>query len=186
MQRVTSIIPVLIFFIFAVIGAGHPVQDYLGRSSTSPLYTCYTYMIVHKSVLHLIVNSTSYFFVSRMVGRLYERPAIPLFFAMSAAVIAAYFAAYEKPTIGASGLVYGYIGIFYALVVAHPKVKIVRWSKFYTFVACTITALTASAINSTSNFMLHLIALISGFLLMVIHMFVKNHINTRNEDAVLA
>lgn len=186
MRKAISIIPVMVFFIFAVVGMWHPLQGSCGRSSDSPLYTCCTYMLIHKSALHLIINSASYFFVSRMVGRLYERPVIPLFFAMTAAVIAAYFAAYEKPTIGASGLVYGYIGIFYALVIAHPKVKIVRWSKFYTFVACTITALTASAINPTSNFMLHLIALISGFLLMVIHMFVKNHINTRNEDAVLA
>lgn len=186
MWRAISIIPVLVFFILAVAGAGHPLQDHLGRSSTSPLYTCYTYIIIHKSVLHLIINSVSYFFVSRMVGRLYERPDTSFIFAIAAAVIAAYFAAYEKPTIGASGLVYGYIGVFYALVLAHPKVKVVKWRKFYTFVACTITALTASAINPSSNFMLHLISLIAGFSLMVSHLLITNHLNTRNEGAVAA
>lgn len=137
-----------------------------GCATGGPFFTCFTYVFVHKATLHLGINLLSYVSLSRMIGRLLpERGVTYLAVAYTAAVFAGGVSQQSIPAVGASGISYGYIGIFYAIVTFHDKVKIKRPAFFGIFSVGVFVSLLVSYFKPTSAFDIHIISLLAGFAL---------------------
>jgi membrane associated rhomboid family serine protease len=136
-----------------------------GYSLTSPWWTHFTYVAEHTNAIHLIINSVAFISVFRILQRFenkYKLLAISYF----SAVFMSFFAAYELPTVGASGMVYALIGVFIALILRN-EIRFPKKRELIIFFSVIVISLTLSYFKSSSNFALHFLCLVSGFVLKV-------------------
>ena len=81
----------------------------IGYSDGSPWWTHFTYIFQHGSWLHLLLNSVALWSLFHVINRFY-RPVIIFIVAVAVAVAASFFCIYDKPVVGASGMVYSLLG----------------------------------------------------------------------------
>ncbi len=151
--------PVIFLLVFLIFGLE------LGYTATSPWWTRVTYIFQHANLMHLLVNSVSFFFLFRALESML-RPRRITSTALTAAVAAAFLCVYDKPVVGASGMVYAMVGIYVALVVQywngkfrHPKT---RYQVTVFLIAVTI-ALVVSFFKENTAGLLHLVSMVLGF-----------------------
>ena len=90
--------------------------SFLGVSTTSAWFTPFTYMFYHKNIIHLALNIYCIYIMHKNTKNLYSiyhpkrNDAILLIIAILFSALAGYLAQQDKMTIGASAIVYFYIG----------------------------------------------------------------------------
>lgn len=131
-----------------------------GYTRESALYTHFTYIFQHASLLHLIVNSSSFLALFRAHEKITPTRII-LSISITSAVIASFFTAKDIPTIGASGMIYAMIGSLTSLLIKKKAIIKKRLSMFV-FLLGTSLSLTISLFQPNSNFSLHLLSMILG------------------------
>ncbi|MDR1455212.1 MAG: rhomboid family intramembrane serine protease [Tannerella sp.] len=134
-----------------------------GYTVASPWWTHLTYQFQHAGIMHLLVNSLAFAGMFRLLEKSVNG------YLLSALIIAVGFAAsflsmHERPTVGASAMVYAMIGIFLALLALRRELKIVDRRKFALFVMSIFAGLVIGALKENSNFLLHVYALLAGAL----------------------
>lgn len=135
----------------------------LGFAIDSPIYTHLTYMFQHASVIHLVMNSISFFFLwdlcERRIGRLHT-----IGITITSALLASFVSAEELPTVGASGMIYALIGV----CLSHEVYKWIKEKKIVNealiIAAGVLLGMLFSAFSETSNTMLHAAAMLLGYL----------------------
>jgi len=138
----------------------------LGFTDISPLYTHFTYMFQHASVLHLVMNSLM--FVT--FYRVFKKPflIVPL---VIIAFLASFLCEHSLPTVGASGMIYVMIGMYLS-------------EKRPAMVYVSVVAAFAISYFGSSNTLLHFICLASGIVYWYIIKFSEQYrkdINYLNE-----
>lgn len=132
----------------------------LGYTFYSPWWTHVTYMFVHASIIHLIINSISFFFLWKFVYKIFGAYT---FFSFCISISCSFIAIYYKPTLGISGVTYALTGMILGLLLVR---KINLSSKnLILFLACILAGLTVSYFKHNSNLMLHLYCLLSGIIM---------------------
>lgn len=166
----------ILIFILVFIFFGHE----LGYNASSPWWTHITYNFQHADWLHLIFNSVSFFYIFRALER-FIRPRLIITVSLLAAFTASLFCIYDVPTVGASGMVYAMVGMYFALVSA-KRVRYKDKTRLYIFIACVALFLTVSFIKQNSAGMLHLLSLIFGFSeeILIIYFKKKQHGYTKH------
>lgn len=126
----------------------------------------FTYIFLHTNIFHLLINSISLLTAWIMMQRFYKRW---YFFAVSflLAVATSFIplCIFDKPTVGASGVVYAMIGMI--LPYYHFK-------KAHVFYLSIFISLVVSFFLKNSNFYLHLFCFIGGVLFTIIHKQLSN------------
>ena len=89
----------------------------LGYTNNTPIYTHATYMFQHSGVIHLTINSLAFTGMFRTMEKFVNK------WFLSAIIITTSFAAsftaiYNIPTVGASGMIYTMIGMFFGLIIS--------------------------------------------------------------------
>jgi membrane associated rhomboid family serine protease len=134
----------------------------LGYCRTSPLYTHFTYMFQHATILHLILNAisfwSSYWLLEKFINKYWLFPI-----AAAIAFAASFFAMKDLPTVGASATVYAMSGMLVGMTV-NGRLKIANKKNFILLVVGVVLSLTISLIKANSNFSLHLDSLLLGFI----------------------
>lgn len=145
----------------------------LGYTNTSPLYTHITYIFQHASILHLIINSISFIVVFTMLDKLTERRMfLPVSFTIG--VLTSFLAMYDIPTVGVSAVIYAMIGLYIGLTLFYKDIKIADTRKYLLNICIITIGLTISMIRTNSNFHIHIISLILGFLISLLLSFKSN------------
>jgi len=154
----------LFVFIFIVVfilfGLG------LGYTSTSPIYTHFTYMFQHAGIIHLIINSLAFISMFRQVEK-YMNKFLLSGLIILCAFVSSFFAMYQIPTVGASSMVYSLLGIYLGLITLSDKIKIADTRKFLLFIFCITVVLSVSYFKHNSNFLVHIYSLLIGFMISI-------------------
>jgi membrane associated rhomboid family serine protease len=87
----------------------------LGYTDSSLWYTHFTYMFQHAGIVHLLLNSIAFISLFTALEKQVNK------WLLSACIIAISFLAsfaamHDMPTVGASGMVYAMIGMFFGMV----------------------------------------------------------------------
>ena len=133
----------------------------IGYTSTLPIWKHFTYVFQHGSVLHLIINSFSFYMLFGMLQR-FIRPSVIIAIGYTSAVVMSFFASYGVPVVGASGMIYAMLGIYLYLI----KVKRIAFknkTSLYVMLASITAFLIISLIKPNQAGMLHLLCLLNGF-----------------------
>jgi membrane associated rhomboid family serine protease len=125
----------------------------VGYSNTTPLITHFTYNFSHVNIWHLVLNSLAYIGVFRMLEKSIKHWKIILL-SLSVAIIASFFASYDIPTMGASGMIYAMIGMWFGLVM-NKTLTIIDKKLFLIYCLSVILMLAVSFFKHNSNFLLH-------------------------------
>lgn len=133
----------------------------LGYTTNSPLYTHFTYMFQHASVVHLVLNSIAFISMFHILQRLIKRWYIVVSMVLCG-FVASFLSVKAIPTVGASAMVYAMIGTYVGLTLLSPQIKIADTRKYLLFISCVGLGLLASLLNVNSNFLVHLYSLILG------------------------
>ena len=134
----------------------------LGYTKDSPLYTHFTFMFQHAGIVHLVINSLAFIGVFRAMERFINKwtlSAVIVFSSFAASIISMY----DIPTVGASGMIYTMIGMFFGLIIS-GETAIIDKKKFSIFVLSVFLSLTISFLKENSNFLLHIYCMLFGFL----------------------
>ncbi len=134
----------------------------IGYTTTSPAYTHAFYMFQHANALHLVINSIAFISIFRTMERFVNKWELSII-SMVIAFAASFISMYEIPTVGASGMIYAMIGIFFGLVVS-KEITIADKKKFATFAVSISVCLLISFLKHNSNFFLHIYCLLFGLL----------------------
>jgi hypothetical protein len=91
---------------------------------------------------------------------------------LSVSIIVVSFAAsfismYDIPTVGASAMIYTMIGMFSGMTAYCKNVKIADTKKYRLFLSVVFISLTISFFKHNSNFVLHLLSMVSGFIISI-------------------
>lgn len=164
---------IIILFIIVYLIFGLEIGYYYG----SPLYTHFTYMFQHAAILHLLINSIAYISIFRSLKKLCGIRTIIVCSVISA-FIASFFAVYDIPTVGASSMVYAMFGHYIGITLISKDIKIADTKKYLLFISCLMVSLVVSLVKQSSNFLLHLFSLISGFVIAAILLLSKQDKST--------
>jgi len=143
---------------------------------------------------HLILNSLSFFYLFRALER-YSMPRFIVFCSLLSAFIASFFCIYEQPVVGASGMVYAMVGMYFAILLKNRKKRkpatlpfakgeyhrftvgrgYFNISPTLVFVISVITFLTIGFFKTNIAAMLHLLSFIIGFTIMFILQLVNRN-----------
>ncbi len=134
----------------------------LGYICRSPLHTHFTYMFQHAGLVHLILNSLAFIAVFHSLSRLVNRWII-ISVSLSCGFAASFLSTTNIPTVGASSMVYAMIGLYIATTLLNRKIKITDTRKYLLFISCVLIGLIVSALNPSSNFLVHVYSLVFGF-----------------------
>lgn len=143
----------VLFFVYIV----HDVS--LGFSETSAWWTHFTFAFQHGGWLHLIINSLVFvnsFGVLEKHIKWYV--LLPVIYLVS--VISSFFFIPILPTVGSSGMIYAMFGIMLAIVVKNNA----RKEQKLMFCASLALMLIVSCFTKSSNFFVHIISFVLGFL----------------------
>lgn len=146
MQYIITLIFIVVFILF---------DNSLGYTVSSPIYTHFTYMFQHASVLHLAFNSIAFIGLYRALSKL-DRYLLPVIVII--AVLCSFAGVYALPTVGASGMNYAMIGMF---IIQKDKFNIKK-KDFYIFLGSVAVMLVISIFKQNSNYILHLSCLAYG------------------------
>jgi len=152
---------VLIFFIVFF-----TFDKSIGYTNTSPVWTHFTYMFQHANIIHLGINSLAFIGMFRVLEKIINKYFLASII-LSISVIASFTSIYPLPTVGISGAVYAMIGIYLAMI-ATKKLILKDRNKLYIFLFSVSLCLLVSFFKTNSNFRLHLVSLILGFLFWMI------------------
>ena len=134
----------------------------IGYTSTSPLWTHFTYMFQHSGIAHLIINSVAFISLFEALSRQINKYRIAIY-SVTIAFLASFLpgAAFDIPTVGASAMVYAMIGMYISVLF---RVRVDK-KKFALYLLIIATCLMVSYFKQNSNFWIHLYALVLGFIL---------------------
>ena len=165
------ILKYLFVFIFIFVFAWF--EKTLGYTTTSPLYTHFTYMFQHAGVMHLFINS----FVFIGMFRAVEKYVNKWMLSVSCILIgftASFLSVYDIPTVGASGMIYAMIGMFVSITIFYKGAKINDIKKYAIFILAVCLSLLLSYFKHNSNFWLHVYSLSMGVVFGMIVSIYKN------------
>lgn len=134
----------------------------LGYTATSPAWKHVTYIFQHASVIHLLMNSFAFWTLSVALYRFvpeYKVYAISI----TVAVLASFVCTYSKVVVGASGMIYAMLGMYFFLV-AVGKIRFKNKIALVVSILSVIIFLTISFLKQNSAGMLHLLCLCGGLL----------------------
>jgi len=134
----------------------------LGYSATLPVWKHITYMFQHASLMHLLINSFSFFVFFSALIRHYPPWRIALL-SFSVGFAASFFCTYSQVVVGASGVIYAMIGMYFFLVTI-GRVRFQNKTSLIVSIVSVLTFLTISFLKHNSAGMLHLLCLLSGYL----------------------
>jgi len=123
---------------------------YFGYSELSPAYTHFTYIFVHANIIHLFLNMFVFWKLYDYLGW------FELLLSFIVAFVASFYA-YNLTTVGASGVVFALLGIFYT----QYKFPL----KYYFKNALIIGLATLIGYFSNVNIILHLLCLGGGLVM---------------------
>ena len=138
----------------------------LGYTVTSPFYTHLTYMLQHSTIIHLVINSIAFIAVFNNLQKWVNKWLIAGIMTLSG-FIASFLSQYEIPTVGASSMIYGMIGMYISITLFSKQIKIANTRKYLLFLTCIGIGLLVSLLKNNSNFFVHLYSLVIGFVLSV-------------------
>lgn len=134
----------------------------LGFCTGSALYTHVTFIFQHAGIIHLLINSLSFFLVYTTM-----RNIMSAYIFVPVALISTFVSSFVSieiiPTIGASGMIYAMIGIYICATLLNDTIKITDTRRYLLFLFIIALSLIVSIINPTSNFFLHAYSLLFGF-----------------------
>lgn len=143
-----------------------------GYCVDSPLINHIIFNFSHVNWIHLVLNSLAYIGVFRTLQKTihtYKIVLLPLLVSF----LCSFYAVYPIPTMGASGMIYAMIGMFFAEVI-NGKLVINDKKMFDLYILSVVLALVISFFNHHSNFKLHILCLVIGLVLSLRH-FGKPH-----------
>lgn len=135
----------------------------LGFSSSSGIWTRFTYIFAHTGLLHLLLNLISYRTFLTVMRKLGISRLLPVAFA--SAVIATFGSAQPLPTVGLSGVVYGMLGL---------TVSRVHGRRMIAALAVTALMNVVVLLFGHSNVLLHLLSFIWSFIITSIYGKIRN------------
>lgn len=135
----------------------------LGYSSQSPLYTHFTYMFQHANLLHLIINTYTFFILFKRLSATLPVTRLILY-TYTAAVITSFCSKHTTPTIGASGMIMALLAIYITLPILGKKLIITSPKRFYTYLLSSILSATIFSMLPAVNTLNHLFAFLTGIL----------------------
>lgn len=143
----------------------------IGYSATSPLYMNFIYMFQHANLLHLLLNIISLFSFITLLQKFI--PIWRLFLYMYLPALCAAFGSSQiTPTIGASGMVYGLVGVYFILSILGRKMRITDKKKFFSWVALIFVSSLLTVFNPHINNLNHLIAFCLGIMFGIAENFI--------------
>lgn len=154
----TTLMKYFIIIIFMLVYAFCGAE--LGYSAYSPWWTHITYSFQHQNIWHLALNSVAFVGLYGVITR-FVHPCKLVAFALAVAVAASFVCAYPKVVMGASGMIYAFLGIYVALLFRR-KLRFRCRSDLWLFIISMLSFLFISAIKSNSATLLHLVCLFAG------------------------
>lgn len=138
----------------------------LGFYNGSGLITHFTYVFNHAGVLHLLLNCIAFYMFVRTL-RIFISEEVTILGSYIIAVIASFYSEQNIPTIGCSGMIYAMAGFYLSAILMWPEVKINNLKSFYVSIFGIIASMIISSIDKSTNFNLHIISFVIGFLSIV-------------------
>lgn len=151
----------IIFFITYMVATATGAN--LGFTATSPFYTHITWMFMHGGWVHLGLNCFSFYVMFRAVER-FIHPWALVVVMITVCIASSYALHYTVPVVGASGMVYVLVGLYFRLIVGG---KLVYPSKLAMVVGVSsvVLSIAISFYKSNSAAAVHLFCLIEGFII---------------------
>jgi len=147
----------------------------LGFSETSAWWSHITYNFQHAGIIHLLLNAFCFSQFYKIFKKIFGKKKSWLFVlgSLFSAIAASFLPFCIKPiaTIGASGVIYAMIGIYFELVII--KVVKVHKKNFFIWLSCLVIALTISYFNRRSAFELHLSCLCVGIMITSMYFYFR-------------
>ncbi len=138
----------------------------LGYTSSLPVWKHITYNFQHATPIHLLMNSVSFYFIFRVLERYLAKIKI-ISIALFVAFATSFLCRYDKPVVGASGMIYAMLGIYLYLIfkktiqMKNKQVLIIMLLSIAMFLAIGFFKHNTAAL-------LHLLCLAGGFFMMYV------------------
>ena len=152
MKYLFALIFILVFIFF---------DNSIGYTNTSPTYTHLTYMFQHSNIIHLIINSFAFIGMFRVMERFVNKWTLPALIILTA-FASSFLSMYDIPTVGASGMIYAMIGMFFGLIISGEAPIKIDKKKMSMFIFMVLFSLIISFFKQNSNFVLHIYCMIIG------------------------
>lgn len=156
------------FLVYAFLGLK------LGYTATSPWYTHITYSFQHASIMHLLINSFAFWTLYRVLERYISSWHIAII-ALFTAISMSFFASYIIVVVGASGMIYTMMGMYFFLVSIH-KIHFKDKTTLIVSIISVITFLIISFLKHNSAGMLHLLCLSFGYFITVFYWLLNKNL----------
>lgn len=151
---------VLLIFVWLLVFAFFGLE--LGYTATSPGWTHLTYSFQHASFIHLILNCIGFYYMTKALENRY-RPVLLVGVAYLISVGVSFLVYYDKPVVGASGLVYALIGMFAWVVLTNlPRLSGKARQNNILFLSVVSVSLLISLFNPHSAGLIHLLCMVAG------------------------
>lgn len=134
----------------------------LGYTGVLPVWNHFTYNFQHGSIMHLVINSIVFFLFFRTLQNYFTSWQIAIA-SLASAFIMSFFCIYDLPVVGASGMIYAMIGMYFFLLVT-SRMTYRDPLHLYVFLLSISAMLVAGFLKENSAGLLHLLCLIAGFL----------------------
>lgn len=134
-----------------------------------PLWRHFTYPFCHANLFHLVANSIALYFVMKSIKVLYH-PLLLLALMYISAVAASFFAYYDKPVVGASGIVYAGLGMLSYFILSKKLVfnTVSQKRKFFLIIAFSLAI--GFLIPAMAG-LLHFLSFGIGFSIAMFHLY---------------
>jgi membrane associated rhomboid family serine protease len=144
-----------------------------GYSTSSAVWTHFTYPFQHAGIIHLAINSIALIGMIRAFRKSGVQQHVVFLMAYAVAVSASFIPVCisDRPTVGASGAVYALCGMYIAKAVScRIGRKIKQQGNLRYFLAMLAVTLTVSFFRVNSAFFLHLFSLFIGIIIFSINL----------------
>jgi membrane associated rhomboid family serine protease len=135
----------------------------LGYTASSPWYTHVTYIFQHANFMHLALNSISFFLLFKVLEKFFSSWNIIIVSLISAFAMS-FFCMYDQPVVGASGMIYTMLGMYFFLI-CHKQIRFKDKATLYVFIFSVTTFLVISFFKPNSAGLLHFLCFLSGFII---------------------
>lgn len=151
----------VLIFIFVVVHlfAGNE----LGFSTSSHLFTHFTYQFQHLNWMHLTFNSIALFTFCKTLQKVYPEYII-LLYAYTISLSVSFFSEYKLPTVGSSAMIYAIIGLFLSISIIGNKLHVINRKKFAVLIVGLLISFVISYYKSSVNHTCHILALAAGII----------------------
>lgn len=158
MRKIFITIFIIVFVMF---------DNSIGYTDILPVWKHFTYVFQHANIVHLIMNSISFYLVWGALDFYYSKSAI-IAIAYLSAVAMSFFTGYSLPVVGASGMIYAMFGMFSFLIIK-GRLSFENFSGQLIYWGSVAVFLAISFIRPNQAGMLHLLCLASGMLISYLH-----------------